>query len=397
MFLEPLIRRNPAFVETAIRLHQDGLLPPNSYVLDLDAIRANLEVILAEARRHGLTVFPMTKQLGCNPEVLRVCVEAGVGAFVAVETGRARIIHEAGYAIGHIGHLTQVPRREAPRIAAMGPSYWTVFDETKAREAAAARAALGGTQPLLARIVAPTDRFYPGHEGGFDAGGILRVADALDALPGGRCAGVTTFPALLFDEASGEVRPTPNLATIESAARSLRDSGRTDVQVNAPGTTASDVLAMLASAGATQVEPGHGLTGTTPLHAVRDLSEVPAALYLSEISHLHGGRAYCFGGGLYLDPVRGDYDVRAIVGRTFEEATADRIPAHLAAPNAIDYYGMLDPEPGRTVAPGDTVVYGFRIQAFVTRGLIAPVEGIRSGKPVVRGIWTSNGHPVAWP
>jgi predicted amino acid racemase len=38
---------------------------------------------------------------------------------------------------------------------------------------------------------------------------------------------------------------------------------------------------------------GHGLTGTTPLHAVRDEPEPPAALYISEISHHHGGRAYC--------------------------------------------------------------------------------------------------------
>lgn len=397
MFLEALIRRNPAFVEATIDLHQSGALPPNSYVLDLDAIRANLEVIVAEAKRCGLTVFPMTKQLGCNPEVLRVCTETGIESFVAVEAARARIIHEAGYRIGHIGHLGQISRAEAPRVAAMEPTYWTVFNATKAKEAGAARKALGQTQKLLARIVSPSDRFYPGHEGGFDASDVVAVADSLDAIPGARCAGVTTFPALLFDEASGKVQPTPNMRTLETAAEALRSSGREDVQVNAPGTTASSVLQMLASAGATQVEPGHGLTGSTPLHAVEDLPEVPAALYLSEISHVHGSRAYCFGGGLYIDPVRGGYDVKALVGRNVEQALSGRIPAFLAAPNAIDYYGMLDPEPGRDVSPGDSVIYGFRIQAFITRGLIAPVEGIRSGKPVVRGIWTSNGFPVEWP
>ena len=47
---------------------------------------------------------------------------------------------------------------------------------------------------------------------------------------------------------------------------------------------------MLAAAGATQIEPGHGLTGTTPLHAVEDLPETPAVVYLSEVSHLIGAR-----------------------------------------------------------------------------------------------------------
>ena len=32
---------------------------------------------------------------------------------------------------------------------------------------------------------------------------------------------------------------------------------------------------------------------------MRDLPELPAALYLTEVSHHYGGRAYCFGGGLY--------------------------------------------------------------------------------------------------
>ena len=29
---------------------------------------------------------------------------------------------------------------------------------------------------------------------------------------------------------------------------------------------------------------------------------------------LNAGRAYCFGGGLYIDPVFPDYDVKALVG-----------------------------------------------------------------------------------
>ena len=76
-------------------------------------------------------------------------------------------------------------------------------------------------------------------------------------------------------------------------------------------------LEALAAAGATQVEPGHGLTGTTPLHVSGDLPEAPAVVYLTEVSHLSGEEAFCFGGGLYIDPVFPNYQVKAIVARAW--------------------------------------------------------------------------------
>src|SRR5439155_18501433 len=148
--------------------------------------------------------------------------------------------------------------------------------------------------------------------------------------------------------------------------------------INAPGTTSSTVFGLLGEHGATQVEPGHGLTGTTPLHAVRDLAELPAACYVTEVSHLHDGRAYAFGGGLYVDPVFPDYRLRALLDDGDETRLVD---ASIPPPSAIDYYGQLD-YGDRAPRTGATVVFGFRIQAFVTR---AYVVGIRGGD--VAGIW----------
>ena len=153
--------------------------------------------------------------------------------------------------------------------------------------------------------------------------------------------------------------------------------------MNAPGTTSAGALAMLAAAGATQVEPGHGLTGTTPLHAVRDEPELPAALYISEISHHHGGRAYCYGGGFYIDPVFPPYPVQALVARDGDLASAVRVGADLPPPAMIDYYGMLDQPAGVTLAPGSSAVFGFRIQAFFARAPVVGVRGVASGSPGV--------------
>jgi predicted amino acid racemase len=384
MFLDVLQRRNPAFLETVVTLHQAGRIPANAYALDLDAVQANASVLARAGEEHGLEVFAMTKQIGRAPGFMEAVRAGGITAGVAVDMTDARALGDGGLALGHVGHLVQVPQAEAAAAAALRPANWTVFSDDKAREAAA----VSTDQALLARIHAPDDTFYTGHEGGFPAEEILAVAERLDALDGARFAGITTFPALLFDAATGEVRPTANLATLERAAERLRAAGVAEIRVNAPGTTSSALFPLLAERGATQVEPGHGLTGTTPLHAIRDLEELPAACYVTEVSHLHAGRAYCFGGGLYIDPVFPDYPLRALLADGDGRRLVD---AAIPPPAAIDYYGQLD---YCETAPrtGATVVFGFRIQAFVTR---AYVVGIRGGE--VAGIWHGDGREASWP
>ena len=397
MFLKALQARNRAFLEAVIALHQAGRVPAGAYLLDLDTITENARLMSAEAARLGLDVLAMTKQIGRNPPALDALKAGGVGRFVAVDMACARPIHANGHRVAHIGHLAQIPRHEAAEAAAMRADYWTVFNEEKASEAARAARAQGHEQALIARIQAPGDTFYSGHEGGFDAGDVGAVADVLDRTPGGRFAGLTTFPALLFDEGAGEARPTPNLATLSEAASRLERQGRRDLVINAPGTTSARVMAALADGGATQVEPGHGLAGTTPLHARTALPERPAMLYLTEVSHFHQGRAYCFGGGLYIDPVFAPYPLKALVGRDPEAALAQEVDAVTPDPAMIDYYGQLLPESGQHVAVGDTVIFGFRAQAFFTRALIVPVAGVSRGEPEAKGVWTSEGRPAAWP
>jgi predicted amino acid racemase len=388
MFLEPLIRRNPDLIHAAISLHQVGIVPANSYVLDLDCIEENARLLSEEGKRLGLRVFAMTKQIGRNPAAINAIRDGGIDAGVAVDMDCARAINHAGLKVGHVGHLVQVPRGEAYAAVRLAPSYWTVFSDQKASEAAAAASTAGDQVQLLARVHAPNDRFYPGHEGGFEADSIRAVADRLESLDGASFGGVTTFPALLYDASAHAVRPTPNLNTVARSAETLRGAGYPDVEVNAPGTTSVETLSMLADAGATQVEPGHALTGTTPLHAVTDLPERPAMLYLTEVSHVHAGRSYCFGGGLYVDPVFDPYPINALVGHDVDEALGSRVLAELPPPSSIDYYGQLE-EPA---AIGASVVFGFRAQAFVTRANVVALRGVGDGRPTAEGVWTAAGH-----
>ena len=396
MFLRSLLARNPQFVRAAVELHQAGRIPANSCVLDLDTIEANTAGLCRQAHRLGLAVYAMTKQIGRAPAALAAITTGGVDGFVAVDMACARPIAGHGHNLGHLGHLVQVPRAEAGQAARLEPDYWTVFSENKAGEAAAAAHRLGRSQRLLVRVFAEGDTFYAGHEGGVALDDLPAMIEHIAGLPGAEFAGLTTFPALLFDPASGGAHLTPNAATLARAAEIARGHpacGST-LEINAPGTTSTEVLGLLAEAGATQVEPGHGLTGTTPLHAVQELPEQPAVLYLSEVAHIHQGVPLCFGGGLYVDPVFGDYQVRAVVAHDPSEVSTEPVPVDMPAPAAIDYYARLHPGESRTVAEGATVVFGFRVQAFVTRTLVVGLAGVSRGRPQVVGVWNGFGDEV---
>jgi predicted amino acid racemase len=160
-------------------------------------------------------------------------------------------------------------------------------------------------------------------------------------------------------------------------------------QVNAPGHTSLAVLPLLRDAGATHGEPGHALTGTTPLAAQRDVGEEPAICYLSEVSHRDGDRLSVFGSGFYA---RGHCRGGLLVhGDDRRLLAIDPLPA-----DAIDYYRHLRSD-GGPAAVGDAVVFAFRFQAFTSRALVATVEGLSAGTPRLAGIHDSNGRPAATP
>ena len=140
MFLKALQARNRAFLEAAVELHQAGRVPAGAYLLDLDTMTENAQLMSAEAGRLGLDVLAMTKQIGRNPPALDALKAGGIDRFVAVDMACARPIHAHGHRLAHLGHLCQIPRREAAEAAAMRPDYWTVFNEEKAAEAARRRA-----------------------------------------------------------------------------------------------------------------------------------------------------------------------------------------------------------------------------------------------------------------
>jgi predicted amino acid racemase len=394
MFIDRLRSHNPGLITAAVAAHQSGALLANTYLIDTDAVAANVRAIRAAADAHGLRLYAMTKQFGRNPDVCDAIVDAGIPATVAVDIQCMEAVERSRMRIGHVGHLVQPHRGAEDAVIAAEPEVVTVFHEAIAERLGAAAIRAGREQAVLLRVVAPGDRFYFGHGGGFTLDGIVETARRIDAIPGLRVAGVTTFPAILANRETRRLEATPNLTTLRTAADRLRAAGFTVEQVNAPGTTSAGAMRLLADAGATHVEPGNGLHGTTALMLFDEAQpEVPAIVYVSEVSHFDGNDAYVFGAGLYIDKVLGEYGLRALVGR--DETIVERaVPAEMAPDGAIHYYAKLHLEPGHDVRVGDTVVFCFRPQVFVTRARTRAISGIRGGEPRLGGMYDVEARPV---
>ncbi|MBF9016808.1 MULTISPECIES: alanine racemase [unclassified Oceanispirochaeta] len=397
MFLNALTRRNPEFIKAAVSLHQEMKLPSNCCVLDLDAIEKNASYISNKAATLGITTFGMSKQIGRHKPALDAAVAGGIKSFVTVDIKGFRSLRSNGHKIGHAGHLVQIPAGDISYCLSQKPEFWTVFNKETLTVLNNEAQRQGLVQKIFLRIYGKGDNFYEGHAGGIPVERLESTLDYLSGLGSLRFAGLTTFPCLLYNDVSSTVEKTHNLKTLSAAAKRLHNLGLKDFEVNAPGTTSVEILPLLAEEGVTQIEPGHGLTGTTPLHAVRDLVEIPGVLYLSELAHLHQGTPYFYGGGLYIDPVFPDYKPTALSSKSSAHILDRFYEAQIPPYQAIDYYGMLHGTEGAGCQIGDSVILGFRPQAFVRTSYIASIKGISRGNPELVGISDSNGGAVQWP
>ncbi|MDR1893425.1 MAG: alanine racemase [Spirochaetales bacterium] len=384
MFLEFLTAHNPALVDYGFYLLRNGLIEPDTYVLDLDRLGENARRLGETAEGLGLRCYFMAKQLGHNPLASRRVLEAGGPSFegmVAVDFREARVLHRAGLPVRHLGHLVQVPSRRWEEALDMEPQFITLYSYDKARELSQAAAGRGRTQGVLLRMSGPGDLIYPGQEGGFTPEELPKEAERIAALPGLRIGGLTSFPCFLFDEEKGKVLPTPNGETLVRSAAALAALGFEGLKLNMPSCNSPGSLPLAASLGAAYVEPGHSLSGTSPDNPSQADPLFPALCYMTEVSHTAGGLSSCFGGGYYP---------RSRLQKALTSG-GQWVGAVIPEPGAIDYYLRI---PGNFPA-GTGVCMAFRTQIFVTRSRLAVAEGLASSRPRLAGIWDSRGERIS--
>ncbi len=384
--LRRLQERNPQLLELAVAWHQEGRIPTNCWLVDLDSVMANATVLKEAQDAAGLHTYLMTKQHARNPLVTGVALQAGLDSTVSVDEQCVRALARYGLRIGHVGHLNQIPRRAIPWVLEQQPEVWTVYSLQHVRWISEAAAARGCVQDVLLRVYAPGDVFFDGQEGGFRLDEVEVAAREIGQLPGVRIAGTVAFPCVRYNARRTDVvEPTPNFRTVVTAFERLKRAGYAVWQVNAPGNTSAATFPLLKREGATHVEPGNGLLGTTPSHAFRgDLPEVPVYCYVTEITHRYEGRSYAHGGGLFRDIYDPEEGLAALVARTPAAVHEEPVPADWVE-QIIDYHLPLDDQ-GRG-AVGDTVLLGYRTQMHMTRSWSVVVTGLHRGNPELAGIF----------
>ncbi|MDY0404791.1 YhfX family PLP-dependent enzyme [Virgibacillus sp. 179-BFC.A HS] len=380
MFLDATLKYNKKLIKTSLDLHQKGIISPNTYVLDLDTVQRNAVFLSREAKKQDIELLFMTKQFGRNELVAKAIVEAGIEKAVAVDPWEALVLHKHGIKIGHVGHLVQIPKNMIREILALHPDYVTVFSYENAENISEAALQMNRKQKIFLRVADKGDCIYNGQEGGFTLEQLTKDIGRLKDLKGVELAGLTSFPCILIEK--NKPRVTPNVETMQKAKSLLQDKGITDLVMNMPSATSTATMKLLKENGATQAEPGHALTGTTPLHASGEHPEKPAMVYVSEVSHVYNHKAYVFGGGFYpRSRMKG-----ALVGA--KNSRLRKVPVIQNDPSNIDYYGTLDTD---YVHVGDTVIYAFRTQVFVTNAQIAILKDI-STDPKILGIYDAGGN-----
>lgn len=390
MFLSITKRLNPKLLEAAFKMHQELLIGPNTYVIDLDVVSENAKVMTQKAKQAGLELYLMSKQYGRNPLVTKAAGDEGLEKIVAVDVDEAKKLASLGVPLGNVGHLVQIPRKDLSLILSLKPEVMTVFSFENAEVISMIAEKQNCHQDLLLRVRKENDFFFPGQEGGIYLDNLMETYKKIENLPNVEVIGVTSHPCLLFNYEKMKVESTPNLDTIIEAGDLIeKETKKSLKQINAPSVTTTSTMDLLKKKGVTHGEPGSSLTGTTPIHAYFEQPEIPGIVYVSEISHVENERVFFFGGGLYVRAKMGT----ALVGRTFSTIMEQELDFIGHSSDNIDYYGSLRWSQGKNeVRVGDTVLAAFRPQIFVGRSRVAIVSGIQKGTPQLIGTFDQHGN-----
>ncbi|WP_426350390.1 YhfX family PLP-dependent enzyme [Alloiococcus sp. CFN-8] len=387
MFLDKTIKENNKLIDAAFTLHQEGLILPDTYVIDVDSLIHNGRLLKEKADLYGIKLYYMTKQFGRNPHIAKALENLGYEGAVAVDFKEAMTLLDNDIKLGHLGHLVQLPSALVKAAVKAGTEIITIYSTAKGEEINEAARELGIVQDIMLRVIGEEDCLYSGQYGGFSLEELPSVVEELSHLNNIKIAGITSFPCFLYDEGKDKVLETKNVETLMRAKDILSGLGVKLKQINMPSATSLVNMELIKKAGGTHGEPGHALTGTTPYNKHHYGEELPCMVYVSEISHNFLGNSYCYGGGHY----RRSHMEKALIGRSAHNAREYKaLPPTL---ESIDYHFELEGE----AEMGQTVVMAFRTQIFVTRSSVALVEGLSTGEPRLVGIYDSQGRKLNSP
>lgn len=381
MFLEKLQQSNLELIKACLNLFNDGLILPDTYVLDYDAILSNAKNMKRIADANNIKLFYMLKQIGRNPIIAKALDEIGFDGCVAVDYKEALLMKKHNCKLGHVGHLVQIPSHAMESIIEANPEYITVYCYERIEQINEICKKINHKQKIVLRIVDEDSDLYAGQVGGFSSSELPEFVKRISKLENIIIGGLTVFPAFLFSNECNKILPTNNIKAMNRARTIMEELGYKDLMINMPSCTCANSISLIKELGGTCGEPGHGLTGTTPLHKVSNEYEKVAYAYVSEISHNFKNSSYCYGGGHY----RRSHMENAFVGNELNKAKVI-----MPDQESIDYHFELN----GNYEIGLPVIMCFRTQVFTTRSHVAVVKSIGNGEPELLGVFNGLGERI---
>lgn len=385
MFLNKLIENNPKLFDYAFKAHQDGLILPDTYILDLDTIISNGKKLVEEANKYDIKLYFMLKQIGRNPLIAKELMKIGFDGCVAVDFNEALLMVENNIPLSNVGHILQIPKSALDKIISSKPKFVTVYSKEKIKEINDISKRYDIVQPLLLRISDDDASLYSGQVAGFKSYEVSDVANYIESLDNVVIGGITAFPSLLYDSNINEIGATNNILGLNRAKQILIEKGYKNLNINLPSANCVSSIKLASTLGAKSLEPGHALTGTTPLHSVSNQKENIGYVYVSEISHNYEDKSYCYGGGYY----RRGHMSKVAVGTSINNYEILNVKG--TNDDSIDYYFEIE----KNCHVSNTALLCFRSQIFTNRSNVVVVKGLSSNNPRILGYYNSLGELIS--
>lgn len=366
MFLNKLVSDNPNLIEFALSKTKEGLILPDSYLIDLDTLLANAKEIKKEADKYNIKLYFMLKQIGRNPLIAQKLMDIGYAGAVCVDYKEALLLIDNKIKIGNVGHLVQIPNCALEKIIAGKPEIVTVYSLAKIKQINEIAKKLNIVQDIMIRLTDDDSLVYSGQIAGISSADLKDIIKETNKLSHVRIRGLTVFPALLYNEENKRIEETKSMNAINRGKKICDEANIKDLIINLPSCTCVNSLKLIHELGGNNAEPGHGLSGTTPLHAFSCEVEKVAYCYVSEISHNYKNNSYCYGGGEY----RRGHLKKALVGENLNKARI--VKATIPSLDAIDYHFEIE---GHHEI-GTPCLMSFRTQMFTTRSNVVVIKGL---------------------
>ncbi|WP_156300101.1 alanine racemase [Streptobacillus canis] len=375
MFLDRLLKENKKFVDAVLNEYSKGNILPDTYFIDMDTLLENAKKILNEAKKHNIKLYYMLKQIGRNPYIAKRLEEIGYSGAVCVDFKEIEVMMDNGLKLGNVGHLVQIPKHFLEKVISYGCDIITVYSIEMIEEISKISKRLGKVQDVMIRVIEKDSNIYPGQEAGFSLDSIKKILPKIKELEGVKLSGLTSFPCFLYSNATKKIEVTNNLFSVLEVKKNLEKEGIEISHLNLPSVTTVENMELIAKYGGTHAEPGHALTGTAPFNKEYG-QEIPAYLYISEISHNFGEKSYFYGGGYYP---RGNMQHAYIDNKivNVEKFCSDNIDYYLSMQGK---YKVFTP-----------ILLCFRTQIFITRSDVVILEGIKTGNIKVVGRYSAQG------